>query len=94
MHIEPATRSSGSLSPSELRQHLRVFDSLYREERVRAAVIEMQDMNHGIVRDACIAAMAVGFSLAAWGFSLWYARVQRYQDIILRAEATRPPAPT
>jgi len=47
------------------------------------------DMGRKIVMVVCLVMMTAGATIADIGFRLWYKRLQRYQDIIVRAEAKK-----
>jgi hypothetical protein len=91
-YIEPTLKNPTRLTPSEIRQRIRVLDSLYAEQKTKQSVIEMQNTDHGIIQIACVLAIGLGLLIAERGFRLWYDRVQKYQDVILRNEAARPPS--
>lgn len=67
MYVEPATKSPGKTAVSELRQHSHTIDSLYREEKVRLDVIQMQTMDHDSIRKTCLGAGVIGIIVAVLG---------------------------
>jgi hypothetical protein len=51
-------------------------------ERQRAAFGRRSVLN--------ILAILLGITMMAWGFIMWYQRLQKYQDTLVRIQATEP----
>src|SRR6266566_4123930 len=85
--IKADLNSRAGLRSPDLERHQRAADSLMGEmdARVEAFLEENQGNSVTLI---LLAAMAVGLYLAGHGFVLWYKRVQKYQDMILRNEAS------
>ncbi len=83
------------LLDQESRKRIGKSSELRREVGVdRAKLVVIEEELKLILEDKLmymvflIVSQVVGFSLSIVGFKLWYERVQKYQDIILRRQGT------
>ncbi len=76
-----------------LRQRQLELDARVATITVRTAILKRLVEKQGEVLGWMAVGLLTGLVLAVIGFSLWYARVQRYQDQLLRAQG-KPEQPT
>jgi len=74
---------------ADVERHLRALDSLLVAHAGKRGAADVYDMGRKIVMVVCLVMMTAGATIADIGFRLWYKRLQRYQDIIVRAEAKK-----
>jgi len=84
------------VTKDEYKKMLREFEQLFHDENIKEAelevfVEELSGLERRRLSYVEIASVAItsGFALSLWGFIFWYTRIQRYQDQIIRNEATK-----
>jgi len=75
---------------------LREAEQLFHDESIKIAeqgifIEELSRLESKRITYVAIASAAItsGFALSLCGFAFWYIRIQRYQDQIIRNEATK-----
>ena len=84
------------VTKDEYKKMVRELEQLFHDESIKAAELEvfgeeLSRLERRMVSFVEIASGATtfGFALSLVGFIFWYIRIQRYQDQIIRNEATK-----
>ena len=78
---------------ADVERRLRAIDSLLIAYAGKRGVKDVYDTGRTVVIIVCVVMMVAGATIADVGFRLWYKRLQRYQDIIIRADARKAKTP-